>query len=162
MAGLLSCSDSKSTTSNVPELSILGEYLYSSGYDYDSFILVDLKYNDGDGDLGLNPSDTFGDFAYKKRNFYNLYCWYLQKKNGQWIEPMNPQSIKDTLTLHERLPSLTPQGSSKSISGVINFYISARPNQYCGDTVKYRFQLVDRALNRSKMVETKIFILKHP
>lgn len=162
VVSLLSCSDSKNTTSIAPELSILGEYLYDSGNGYDSFILVDLEYSDGDGDIGLSESDTLGEFAYRKSNFYNLYCWYLEKKNGRWVQPMNPLSVKDTLNLHERLPNLTPSGRNKSIHGTINFNISARPNQYRGDTVKFRFQLVDRALHRSKMVETKIFTLKHP
>lgn len=75
---------------------------------------------------------------------------------------MNPLIPNDTLNLHERIDNLTPKGEQKGISGLFNFRISARPFSYRADTVKYQFQLVDRALHSSNIVETKIFILKHP
>jgi hypothetical protein len=75
---------------------------------------------------------------------------------------MNPLILGDTLNLHERILNLTPKGNEKGIRGIFNFKINARPFSYRGDTVKYRFQLIDRALHKSNLVETKIFILKHP
>lgn len=159
---MAACTDNKNTTSIVPEIGIKGEYLFNSGYGYDSFVLIDIEFKDGDGDIGLSASDTFGDFAYGKSNFYNLKCWFWAKKQGRWVKVMNPLIPNDTLNLHERIDNLTPKGEQKGISGLFNFRISARPFSYRADTVKYQFQLVDRALHSSNIVETKIFILKHP
>lgn len=159
---MTACTDSKNTTSIVPEIAIKGEYLFNSGYGYDSFVWVDIEFKDGDGDIGLDPSDTFADFGFGKANFYNFKCWYLTKKAGRWTKVMNPLISGDTLDLHERVQNLTPKGNNKGIAGVFNFRIDARPYSYRGDTVKYQFQLVDRALHNSNIVETKIFVLKHP
>lgn len=156
------CTDDKNTTSIVPAIELKGEYLFNSGYDYDSFVWVDIAFTDGDGDIGLNESDTFGDFGYGKPNFFNFKCWYFEKRGGQWRKVLNPLIPGDTLNLHERVFNLTPKGNEKGISGMFNFKINARPFSYRGDTVKYQFQLVDRALHRSNVIETKIFILKHP
>ena len=87
---IAACSDDKNTTSNVPAIEIKGEYLFNSGYGYDSFVWVDIAFTDGDGDIGLNESDTFGDFGYGKSNFYNFKCWYFEKKGGKWVKVLNP------------------------------------------------------------------------
>ena len=159
---MVACTDDKNTTSLVPEIAIRGEYLFNSGYGYDSFVWVDIEFKDGDGDIGLNEGDTFGDFGYGKPNFYNFKCWYWEKKQGKWTKVINPLIPSDTLNLHERVQNLTPKGSNKGITGMFNFKIAARPFSYRGDTVKYQFQLIDRALHKSNIAETKIFVLKHP
>ena len=162
MVSMWSCSDSKNTTSQAPELKMLGAYVYSSGYDYDSFVWVTFEYQDADGDIGLNEADTFGAFKYGQPNFYNWECKIWQLKNGQWIQPMNPVQPSDTLILRDRLPRVLPEGQSQSVHGRMDYFVPARPYYFRGDTVKYQFLLKDRSGHVSNLVETQILTLKHP
>lgn len=159
---VVACSPDKNTTSSAPELNLLGQYVYNSGYGYDSFILFQLNYSDNDGDLGLNDNDTFGSFGFGRENYNNFFCLYWVKQNGKWLRPLNPMIPKDTLNLNERWPNITPTGNSKSVYGKFDLIVPARPYGFRGDTVKFSFQLVDRQLHRSKWIESKIFTLKHP
>ncbi|MGB1318829.1 MAG: membrane lipoprotein lipid attachment site-containing protein, partial [Flavobacteriales bacterium] len=43
---------------------------------------VTFRFTDGDGDLGLNPADTFGVHAIGEPYYYNLFVRYFEKKNG--------------------------------------------------------------------------------
>lgn len=159
---LLSCKSDKNKFSEVPFLQIDGTYVYNNGVDKDSFVLAQLYYHDGDGDVGLNAGDTFSPFGANDAEFYNLKIWMLEKKNGVWIKPVNPLSpTKDTLNFHERLPVLTPSGRVKWIEGHLDVRIPAEPFSLKPDTIKLQFQLTDRSLKRSKLVESEVLVLKH-
>ena len=55
---MAACTDDKNTASIVPEIAIRGEYLFNSGYGYDSFVWVDIEFKDGDD--GRNHSVYHG------------------------------------------------------------------------------------------------------
>ena len=160
---MFSCNPSKDNVSAVPKLTFGGIYKFNSGYGYDSFVEIDLSYEDSDGDVGLDDADTMSPFGYKQSDFYNLKVYYQQKIGGSWICPMNPlMGPKDTLVLHERIRNITPSGLSKSIHGNLVLNVPARPYQYRGDTVRFTIQLMDRALHRSNIIVTPSILLEHP
>lgn len=160
---LISCNPSKDTISSVPKLTFAGIYKFNSGYGYDSFVEIDLGYEDGDGDLGLDDADTMPPFGYKQKEFYNLKVYYQQKIGANWVNPMNPLlGPKDTLVLHERIRNITPTGRSKAVHGNLVLNIPARPFQYRGDTVRYTIQFTDRALHKSNIIVTPSILLEHP
>lgn len=163
MLSLGSCCKSKDTVSFVPKLVLNGIYKFNSGNGYDSFVEIDLNYEDGDGDIGLTNADTLYPFGMKQPGFYNLLVYYQQKVGSRWIYPMNPLlKIPDTLVLHERIQNITPTGKSKAIHGNLIVTIPARPFSYRGDTVRFTIQLMDRAMHRSQMIITPSILLEHP
>lgn len=120
----------------------------------DTVGVIGLYFTDGDGDLGLRPTDTSINYR------YNLFIKYFEKKKGKFEEiiltTLNTQTQKlDTLWFHSRIPYLTPAGNSKAISGEIydTLFInnlSSSPS----DTIKYQIYIQDRALHKSNVVET--------
>lgn len=114
----------------------------------DSIGFVRFRFTDGDGDLGLNPADTFGDFAQGQFYYHNLFVHYLEKQNGEYVEfvPVFP--------FHSRFRSLTPSGGDKSLQGIMDVGVFARPGTQW-DTVRYEIFIVDRALNHSDTIVTE-------
>jgi hypothetical protein len=160
---IISCNPNKDNVSAVPKLIFAGIYKFNSGYGYDSFIEIDLGYEDSDGDLGLNDADTLFPFGYKQKEFYNLKVYYQHKIGVKWMNPMNPLlSPSDTLVLHERVRNITPTGRSKAVHGNLILNIPARPFQYRGDTVRFTIQFTDRALHKSNIIVTPSILLEHP
>jgi hypothetical protein len=161
--GVAACNDGKDTIPSPPTLLLKGVYPFNSGFGYDSFVEVEVGFEDADGDIGLEDSDTLFPFGQGDPAFYNLLVYYQEKKGANWIYPMNPLlGATDTLVLHQRLKNVTPTGKNKSISGNLTVVIPARPYQYRGDTVRYLLQLVDRKLLRSKQIVTPAIFLQHP
>jgi hypothetical protein len=114
----------------------------------DSIGFVRFRFTDGDGDLGLNPADTFGDFAQGQFYYHNLFVHYFEKQNGEYVEfvPVFP--------FHSRFRSLTPSGGDKSLQGIMDVGVFARPGTQW-DTVRYEIFIVDRALNHSDTIVTE-------
>ncbi len=132
----------------------------------DSLLVLTFTYKDGDGDLGLNQSDTLSPFnpvidsVGKSLNpFYqNLHINYLEKYQGLFQAVTNPFNAADTLTYAFRFESLTPDGRHKSIRGDIEVKIS--PNAYpnAADTTLYELYIYDRALHKSNVVQSPVVI----
>lgn len=136
--------------------------MYNNGSGKDSFILLELYYRDGDGDVGLDPGDTMPPFNAAGDEFYNLKVWMLEKKNGKWVKPINPLSIPpDTLNFHERIQRITPTGRAKWIEGMISLNVLAEPYGLKPDTVMVQARLTDRSLKRSALVSSDIIVLRH-
>ena len=160
---IISCNPNKDNISGVPKLIFKGIYKFNSGYGYDSFVEIDLGYEDSDGDLGLDDADTMPPFGFKQKEFYNLKVYYQQKIGMNWVNPMNPLlGPLDTLVLHERILNITPTGHSKAVNGNLILNVPARPYQYRGDTVRFTIQFTDRALHKSNIIVTPSILLEHP
>jgi len=118
----------------------------------DSIGFVKFGFTDGDGDLGLNPSDTFGEFAQGQPYHYNLFIHYFEKQNGQYVE------FEPLLPFHVRFDNLTPTGADKTLEGEMDVGIFVRPGTPF-DTVRYEMYIVDRALQHSDTIVTPDIIL---
>ncbi len=121
--------------------------------------ILTFSYKDGDGDLGLNSRDTLSPFDKVSPYYYNLIIEYFEKQNGVFVEvPLlswNSDSARfDTLTFNSRFPVLTPISGNMNIKGTFEdtLYIYNPLSEY--DTIKFRFFIYDRALNKSNVLET--------
>lgn len=127
----------------------------------DSSGVLRLQFTDGDGDMGLSPSDTFPPFNYGSKFYYNFFINYFEKQNGEWVKivlpPIEPGG--DTLTNNSRIPDLTPVGQNKVLQGDLIFELFTNNPFSPYDTIKYDITITDRALNRSNMVTTGEIIL---
>ncbi|MCC5918909.1 MAG: hypothetical protein JJU02_16450 [Cryomorphaceae bacterium] len=109
--------------------------------DEQRFIEVELYFNDRDGNIGLEPGDTFPPFNPGSIYYNNLWVTGYLIRDGE---------TADTITgFGGRIPDLTPQGQNKSLEGTI-YYDMFVEGFASGDSVEYEFILVDRDTNRSE------------
>jgi hypothetical protein len=132
----------------------------------DTLIKVTIGYKDGDGDIGLNPEDTFPPFNYIpdtfNRNinpyFDNFHVEYLERKNGTWIPLINPES-KDTLRFSARIENITPDGKFKAIRGTMEAEFFLPFYNERSDTILINVWVYDRALHKSNIVQSPVIVL---
>lgn len=138
--------------SDVPHIEFVSLEKIDNGTGLDDMANLVIHFQDGDGDVGLNDSDTLGVFSKDSIYYYNFFIDYYEKQHGQWtlVELPTP--------LHARVPRLS-ESVPESIEGDIT--ILTYINNYFSpfDTIKLSCQLVDRALNVSNVVETPEIIV---
>ncbi len=166
---ILSCRKQKDI-SPIPRI----EFKSFVPYANDSAVLV-IKFEDGDGDIGLTQADTSGSFAKSSEYYNNLYLiYYYKKDDGNFSRfaylktikktpPTPDSSYWDTLKLAYRIPDLRPKGQNKVLEGEIKAKIPA-PYYWSGDasgifpphkTFRYEVYIYDRELHKSNLVTTQ-------
>ncbi len=120
---------------------------------------LNISFKDGEGDIGLNPDQTAAPYDINSKYHYNLYLEYYEKKdNGGWQPGLDLSG--NPIVFRNRLRPIY-DGKPKSIKGTIEYTIEPIfYNQFSteSDTIKYRIQLIDRALNESEWIETETII----
>ncbi len=127
--------------------------------------VLKFKYTDGDGDLGLDPRDTFPPFNRKSPYYYNMIIKYYEKQFGEFVEvPLlswNPDSLYyDTITFNARIPNLTPESGNMNIKGAVSDTLFIYNPLSDFDTIKFGVYIYDRALHPSNEIETGEIIRK--
>lgn len=114
----------------------------------DSASLV-IAFTDGDGDVGLDASDSNPPYNVGSDYYYNLFLDYEELRQGAWT----PVSL--ALPLRYRIPRITPTGQNKALEGEIAVALSWPIVPDTGiDTVRFAVRMVDRALRESNRVYT--------
>jgi hypothetical protein len=113
--------------------------------------VLKISFKDGDGDIGLHPDETEPPYD------YNLFLKYFEIQNGDTnhvviIDPVSG----DTANFNARIPVLTPRGSVKAIKGTIEDTIFVYNPLSSFDTIMFEVYLVDRALNKSNVIQTPL------
>jgi hypothetical protein len=108
-----------------------------------------FEFTDGDGDIGLRKEDTLPPYD------ANLFLKYYEQREGVFVE------IEPLIPFKYRIPDISRKGKIKTLEGEImvriNYYYDfASPY----DTIKYSAYIVDRALNKSNVIETDPIIVK--
>lgn len=127
----------------------------------DSLVRITLNYTDGDGDIGLNFSDTFPPFNFGGPFFYNLFVYVYSVENGIEKPILIPLST-DSVHYNDRIANLTPSGKNKAITGKLTINLKAEP--YPGiqpDSMFYSIQIADRKLHLSNKVYTPVMEFKY-
>ncbi len=143
----------KQSFSDIPQISFLGmELLVDTAQIVRTGILT-ISYQDGNGDIGLNPSDTFPPYQKNGPYYYNYVINFFEKQNGifQQVNVDPPFSL--------RIPVLTPNDPNKAIKGFITDSIDLYPPPLY-DTIKFEAFIYDRALNKSNTITTPEIILR--
>lgn len=120
----------------------------------DSILRISVHYTDGDGDIGLEASDTLAPFNYGGPYFYNLLVKVYAVENGVGKRIPIPVST-DTVNFNDRIKNITPSGKNKSIYGDLTLTLRSIP--YPGikpDSMYYTIQILDRSLHYSNVVQT--------
>ncbi|MBL7942656.1 MAG: hypothetical protein JNM00_07810 [Flavobacteriales bacterium] len=116
-----------------------------------------INFTDGDGNFGLNPSDTTGEFCIDGCiRYWNLYLEYYELQNGTWTHiPLDPWN---QIPFYYRVPFIAPTGQNKSQEGTMSI---AMPFYYLlseFDTARFQISAVDRDFNESNVVVSSTFV----
>ncbi len=139
--------------SEIPHIEFVSIEKIDDGTGVDSQAELVVHFQDGDGNIGLDESDTTGVFSQDSLYYYNFFIEYYEKQQGEWVPVELPTP------LHVRVPVLS-QNVPESIEGDIKVltYINNLFSSY--DTVKLSCYLVDRDLNKSNVIETPEITVK--
>ena len=80
--------------------------------------ILTVSFTDGDGDIGLNPSDTLTPFDTSSIYYYNLYIDVYKMQNDTLVF----QDLQ--VPLRYRIQDLTPLGQNKTLKGEIKVSIN--------------------------------------
>lgn len=107
-----------------------------------------ISFTDGDGDIGLDASDTGAPYDTSSIYYHNLFLRQSEKISGEW------RIVQFRDSIFYRIPRITPTGQNKTLEGEIAVAIDPFPLFISGnsDTIRFSVELVDRALNHSNKV----------
>ncbi len=121
---------------------------------------LSFDFTDGNGDIGLSESQVDPPYNQGSYYYYNLYVQYWEKDDVLgWVPGYD--SNGDSIIFKYRIKPILEGNKEKALRGNISvsiepiFYNPTSPNS---DTIRYRFQLIDRALNKSEWVESDMII----
>ena len=122
--------------------------------------IVSFSYTDGDGDLGLDDSDTLPPFGFHDAHYYNMVVDYMKCVNGEFVKtPLlswNPQTQSyDTVTFNARFRRLRDTDEPKAISGTMDYQLTVQNPLSPDDTIKFEIRILDRALHESNTIQTE-------
>ena len=129
--------------------------------------ILTFNFNDPDGDIGLNQSDTTGVYALGQvgnSDFYMRY-YYLSPTTGNYM-PFHqqfgsvPNPLSDSMIFAYRIPFVTDNIKSKTLDGQIIINIAGYTASAYVDSLahfRYEFWMYDRAMHKSNVVTTPGF-----
>lgn len=135
-------------------------YLINADSTFSGEGIISFAYTDGDGDLGLDESDTLPPFGFRDAHYYNMVIDYLKCVNGEFVKtPLlswNPQAQAfDTVTFNARFRRLRDSEEPKAISGTMEYKLTVQNPLSPNDTVKFEIRILDRALHESNVIQTE-------
>lgn len=139
-------------------------YLFNADSTFSGEGVISFSYTDGDGDLGLDDSDTLPPFGFRDAHYYNMEVEYLKCINGEFVKtpllsPHVPTSatdtvLWDTITFNARFKRLRDSEEPKAISGRMDYKLMVQNPFSPNDTVKFEIRILDRALHESNAIQT--------
>ena len=135
-------------------------YLFNADSTFSGEGIVSFSYTDGDGDLGLDDSDTLPPFGLNDAHYYNMVVDYLKCVNGEFVKtPLlswNAQTQSyDTVSFNARFHRLRDTDEPKAISGTMEYTLPVQNPLSPNDTIKFEIRILDRALHESNTIQTE-------
>lgn len=138
--------------SATPSIQYLGYSKISyQNFNADSLLYLQFSFEDGDGDIGLELSDTASPFRLGERYYYNVFAEYQAGKAGVYSYIINGA---DTVNYNDRISNIQPETRNKAINGVITLKIEPIVGLIVPDSIQLKIYLVDRALHQSNIIST--------
>lgn len=140
-------------------------YLFNADSTFSGQGILSFTYTDGDGDLGLDETDTMSPFGFHDTHYYNMKIDYLKCVNGEFVKtpllsphvPTNPADtlvLYDTVTFNARFRRLRDSEEPKAIEGTMEYKLTVQNPLSPNDTVKFEIRILDRALHESNTIQT--------
>ncbi|MEG1556441.1 MAG: hypothetical protein RR356_06930 [Bacteroidales bacterium] len=139
--------------SEIPHIEFISFEVSDNG-DFGEQGLLTVYFQDGNGDIGLNSTDTMPPFDTSSIYQYNFFVDYYEKQQGEFVKVELPASLNMRIP---RLSNTVPE----SIEGEMMMKMETinNPNSTF-DTIRFECYLVDRALNKSNTITTSEIITK--
>ncbi|MDQ4140206.1 MAG: hypothetical protein M3142_06745 [Bacteroidota bacterium] len=142
---------------NISFKKVVPYHFTENGQPKDSIVVI-IRFEDGDGDLGLTDADNQPPFNPAGQNqpqgefFYNYFIKMFIKRNGVFEEFQFPSAGG----LNGRFFPLAPDGRTGPLEGDLNYGFVIRPgrNFVVGDVVKFEVYIVDKKLHISNKITT--------
>jgi hypothetical protein len=141
----------------IPQLEFSDFIIYRNIDGVDSLGILTISYTDGDGDLGVPAWDTS----------INFFVAYYVMDDGE-LKPgtrYNPSTGEiDTINFNARIPVLAPEDYTGWIKGQIEDTINPLSNPASSkvlDTIMFEASIIDRAGNKSNVVQTPLIVVKN-
>ncbi|MBN1199909.1 MAG: hypothetical protein JXA23_11200 [Bacteroidales bacterium] len=115
--------------------------------------ILSFDFQDGNGDIGLDPGDTFPPYNRGGEYYYNLVIRYFEKRDSVYVEVVLDPPFS------ARIPVLNPDYPGKAIKGFIADTLAMNPVP-AYDTIRFEFFIYDRALNMSNVLTTPDIVLR--
>lgn len=139
-----------------PVITYLDYEKFENDQGKDSLVVIRFSFEDGDGDLGYTDADTLPPFQIGDPYFYNLHTDFYEMQGGNPVHYIDMFS-GDTIHYSQRIPTLTPDGKYKGISGTIELRVDftlLQLNGYTPANFQMDFWVNDRALHHSNNIST--------
>jgi hypothetical protein len=150
---LLSSCMKKETYPDIPQIAYQSFITQFDTGIYAKRGFLTISFKDGNGDIGLRTDQTGPPFDSGSIYYYNYIIDYYEKQNGTFVKvDLDP-------SYNARIPYLTPTDLNKAIKGIIVDTLLLNPLPVY-DTVKFKFYIYDRALNKSNVDSTPPIILR--
>jgi hypothetical protein len=156
LTGFISTACKKKTCEEViPEMEYLDFNYRAFGADSGNYILT-FKFNDCDGDIGMNPTDTIVDeFGEKQTTNFKIDIYYVA--NDQWVKHVFGP---DDAGLDAKIPVLGNSTLNPVLDGEIDKKIHPSTFAVLGyDSIMFKSKILDNAGHYSNEVETPGFII---
>ena len=134
----------------IPAIEFVSLEAYEDAYSGTDVCLT-FKFQDGDGDIGLDEDDTRPPYDTSSIYYYNCFITYFEKQNGEFVKVELPS------TLNMRIPRLSDE-AEESISGELYLNLFANNPFSPYDTIRYELFIVDRALHHSNTITTTEYV----
>lgn len=136
-------------------------YLFNADSTFSGEGMVSFSYTDGDGDLGLDATDTLYPFGPNDAHYCNMVVDYLKSENGEFVKtPLLSWNVQtqsyDTVTFNARFRRLRDSEEPKTISGKMEYNLTVQNPFSPNDTVKFEIHILDRALHESNVIQTEV------
>lgn len=142
--------------SDVPKIDFnrVEHYQIFRDFNFEDSLNIKLNFEDGNGDLGLDPDDINGNDKFTGKFAQNYFCTLLKKKDTSWVEV-----DKDLNGTYLRLL----ETGAGPIDGILNYAVIINPlietEIIDGDSIKFEIYILDRALNQSNTISTNSIVL---
>lgn len=149
--------------SNTPAITYENiEHFPSEGSDRIDSVVVNISFQDGDGDLGLQTRDSLPPFnlinpdGSQNQYYHNYFAKLQRKENGEFTDL---SFADETFSLNGRFPLLNTLGKKTALEGELRFTFDMFYNSLLSpveseDTIRLEITIVDRSLNESNSVLT--------
>ena len=144
-----------------PKIAYTGfTYLINADSTFSGQGILSFSYTDGDGDLGLDVSDSLPPFNSNGPYYYNLIIDYQKFENGAFhsvpLLSWNQETQSfDTVSFNARFKRLTASEEPKPISGDMDYTLFVQNPFSPNDTVRFAVKIIDRALHESNVIFTE-------
>jgi len=120
----------------------------------DNKAYMTISFTDGDGDIGLNPEDTFPPYNPGATYYYNFFIEYYELQGDTFVK------IDLPITNNSRIPYVEPNLAELGIKGEIEIELYFNNIMSNSDSIKYEMYIVDRSLHKSNVVLTPAIYVK--